>query len=300
MNIAFILNNRNKADYVGRAVHGALSQTVPCLILLSDQGSTDGSLAAIKKAVRSFGRARKHKVEVVECPVGGAYGMLACNRHILWCVEQLPKNIEWVVQCSADDYSLPDRVKVCMDALASLDRPAVGIVNTMYFEAPGETNREKVSGYPKVSGWIKAGDGITNLAYGSTIWAYRRDWLLRVGLDVPCTSDVYLGYLAAIEGLYCVANPQHVHCEAASLDNMGFQGKLRAAKGDEAWRLAELNHFQLFQLYSLCADRVQELHPGGIPDEDWMPLAETMMNQAKAWMKAREVLHAAGVEPSTL
>ena len=178
--------------------------------------------------------------------------------------------------------------------------PCVGIANTMYYEAPGTTDRERISGYPKTSGWIKAGEGLTKLAYGSTIWAYRRDWLLKIGLNVPCTLDVYLGFLAAFEGLYCVANPQHVHCEAASLDNMGFQGKLRAAKGDEAWRLAELNHFQLFQLYQLCADKAKELHPGGIPDEDLQALQNTLLGQANGWMRAREVLHAAGITPGIL
>ena len=299
---AFIIQNRNKAEYVGRAVRGALEQTVPCEIIISDQGSTDGSLQVIRDAVSAFGPTH-HNVRILECPVRGAYGMLACNSHLQWCVEQLQREISWVFQCSADDYSLPDRVKVCMETVDSLshDHDLVGIANTMYFENPGETNRESVSGYPRQSGWVKAGEGLAKLAYGSTIWAYRRDWLLKVGMNVACTLDVYLGYLAALEGLYCVASPQHVHCTAAGGTNqMGFQGKMRGASGDELWRLAELNHFQLLQLYQLCEDRARELHPGGIPDEDWHPLVEMILGQARAWVKAREVLHAAGITPGVM
>lgn len=303
MRVAFIIQNRNKEKYVARAVKGALSQTHPCLILISDQGSTDHSLAEIQRAVEEFGP-RDHKVGIVQCPIRGAYGMRACNQHIQWCVEQLPGNIEWVVQCSSDDYSLPDRVKVCMDAvdvLAAEEKPIVGIVNTMYFEKPEETNRDAVSGFPRESGFIDPAEGLLKLAYGSTIWAYRREWLLKVGLQVDCTLDVYLGFLAALEGLYCVANPQHVHCEIAGGEfQMGFQGKMRGADGEELLRLAELNHFQLLGLYSDTMKRAGELHPNGIPRDAYEACVNTIFGQSHAWLEARRVLHSKNITPGVL
>ncbi len=41
--------------------------------------------------------------------------MAAANAHTLWLAEQT--DAEYIFQCSADDYSLPERVSVCMAAV---------------------------------------------------------------------------------------------------------------------------------------------------------------------------------------
>jgi hypothetical protein len=300
---AFIINARNKVKYVARAVAGALSQTYPCHIYLSDQHSEDGTYEEMQRVVDAHAASvepSRHTVELLHCPVNGAYGMRSCNQHLQWLIEQARE--EWIFQCSADDYSLPDRVRVCMQAVDKHE--CVGVGTTMRFEDPANPVHTAVSGYPTEDGYVSAGIGIVKMAYGSTIWAYRRDWLLKVGLDVPCTSDVYLGYLASLDkGYYVVANPQHVHHMAADLENMGFQGRMRAAEalGDKATihRVNELNRFQLFELYLKTAERANALYPmAHKTDRD--ALTQMLLNQAVGWYAERANLHAHRIIPDIL
>src|SRR5258706_1817788 len=111
---SFIVNARQKAKYVAKAVQGALSQTVPCEIVLSDQGSTDGTFEVMRDTVDAIGSTH-HQIKLVRCPIETPYGMIGSNAHFTWCVEQT--TLPYIFQCSADDYSLPDRVAVCMEAV---------------------------------------------------------------------------------------------------------------------------------------------------------------------------------------
>jgi glycosyltransferase involved in cell wall biosynthesis len=297
---AFIINNRNKGKFVYRCVAAALAQTVPCDIFVADFASTDDSRSEIERAVKEAPRAAQHKIEYWENDEPTKASMIAVNRAIAWMVERLPN--EWIFQCSSDDYSLPDRVRMCLQAAAKNDCAGVGC--TMRFEAPGRPEHGAVSGYPTESGYVSGGIGIHKMAYGSTIWAYRREFLLKVGLDVPCTLDVYLGYLASMDrGYYVVADPQHVHYMAADNENIGFQGKMRAAEasGDRAMidRINELNRFQLFELYFLTKLKQQDLYPMAHA-EDQNALVGMLLAQASGWYQERVRLHANGITPGVL
>jgi hypothetical protein len=292
----FHIMNRNKERFVGRSVAGALAQTVPCDILISDQGSTDKSLVEIQKAIFTAPRGAEHTVRTMQCPIEGPYGMWCANAHTEWGLQFA--NAEWIFHSSADDYSLPDRVKVCMEAVEK--NPCSAVACTMFYQTPGEAEPNGVSGFSE-SGYVKAGEGLFQLTYGSTIAGYSREFLMKIGSAGRHTPDVYWGYLAALEnGFYVVANPQHVHVNHADAQNTGFQGKLRGATGDELARLNELNHFQLFSLYIAIADRAQQLHPEGVAAEDWIPLMNTCILQAKAWSERRQELHEQGVTPGVL
>lgn len=302
----FLVINRNKSKWVSRAVQGALSQTVPCHVVISDQGSTDNSMSVILGEVENYQAQREglppfHKITILECPVDDAYGMRACNRHIAWCIDQLPADTDWIFQCSSDDYSLPDRVSHCLQSIANVTQPVVGICNAMFFEAPGETNRSNGTGFPTASGFVNAGEGLMRLVYGSTIWAYRRDWLLKVGLDVSCTLDVYLGFLAALYGLYYCHSPQHVHGIHTDVEfQMGFDGRLRNATDDNRPILEELNILQLQSLYMDCIIRAQELHPEGIPAEAQNACVQMILNCAFGLREKRMALNAMGIRPGLL
>lgn len=296
--VCFCINARNKANFAAAAVRGALSQTYPCEIILSDQQSTDGTLQVMRDTVRDFGPTH-HEVRIVECPVAGAYGMRAMNDHMRWLMDQTDS--EWLFQSSADDYSLPDRVQTCMEAIEK--NPCSAVASTMFFLKPGQKleGNVPVSGFPQQSGYVQAGEGLLKLAYGSTIAGYRRDFLLGLGDPNDSTPDVYWGFLAALDkGFYVVANPQHVHCTHASTENTGFQGKMKAAKGSELMRLMELNHFQLLALYDSCLTKAQECHPSGIDENAYVACVNMILGQSKGWLEARKVLHAGGITPGTL
>ncbi len=298
MKVCFCVNARNKSSFVAKAVRGALSQTYQCEVILSDQQSTDGTLQVIRDTVREFGPTH-HTVRILECPIDGAYGMKAMNDHMAWIIEQT--DADWVFQSSADDYSLPDRVKVCMEAVQQ--HPCSAVATTMYFLEPGQElqGQVPVSGFPQTTGYVAAGEGLLKLAYGSVIAGYRRDFLLGLGKPNDSTPDVYWGFLAALDkGFYVVANPHHVHCTHADTNNTGFQGRMKGASGDELSRLFELNHYQLLALYDACLMKAQELHPAGIDQNAYVACVNMILGQAKGWLSARKVLHERKITPGIL
>ena len=304
MKPAFIINNRNKEKHVFRCVAAALAQSWPCEIIIADFASTDDSRSEIKRAL-ALPKAADHEVRYIEKDEPTVASMLAVNRAIKWMCEQT--KAEWIFQCSSDDYSLPDRVKVCMLAIEKLKsegRDLSGIATTMRFENPEKPDEIALSGYPTEDGYISGGIGIQRLAYGSTIWAYKREFLEKVGLDVPCTLDVYLGYLASLDkGYYVIANPQHVHYMALDEENIGFQGKMRAAEkaGDMATihRINELNRFQLFELYLYAAARANHLYPLA-HELDRHALTQMLLNQASGWYGERKNLHDKKITPGVM
>jgi hypothetical protein len=298
MRPGLIINARQKEKFVGRAVHSALDQTVPCEIIISDQNSRDHTLREIWKAVEEHGKTH-HNVRVLRCPVDGPYGMRACNQHFHWAWQQLPKDVDVIFQLSADDYSLPDRVKVCMEGIGNQRFDVLAC--TMYFEEPGKDERKAISGYPRQTGYVNAAEGLTNLAYGSVIAAYHRPFLERMDDGGSNTLDVYYGFLASLaNGFYVVANPQHVHVQHSSTENMGFQGKLRGATGNEIMQLAELNHFQLAQLYMDSYEKAQALHPEGIDQNAINSILSMILGQTKGWIERRKDLHVHNIVPGVL
>ena len=134
MKAAFVINNRNKGAHVYKAVCGALSQTYPCEIIISDQGSTDNSLEEIHRALAECTRGAKHYVRILHCPITGPSCMETGNRHIQWCAQQATPGVEWIFQCSADDISLPNRVALCMAAVET--NPCDAVATTMFFATP--------------------------------------------------------------------------------------------------------------------------------------------------------------------
>ena len=300
MRAAFVINGRQKERYIYKAVQGALAQVHPCDVIVSIQDSTDGTLAEAERAVKECTRNAEHTVRIVHCPVKGPYSMGAMNAHFSWASKQVADDAEWIFQSSADDYSLPARVSVCMEAVAK--NPCSAVATTMYFEEPDKPNREIVSGYPRETGYVKAGDGLLNLAYGSTIAGYHRSFLEKVAHRAgKVTPDVFFGVAASLAGgFYCIVNPQHVHSNIADPKNTGFQGKMRAASGDESLKLAALNHEQLLNLYFACWEIAQELCQKGIPADDLNALVNMVIGQAKGMTDAREVLRARDIPQCVL
>lgn len=295
---AFVIHSWNKAPYIAKSIIGALSQTVACDIYISDQGSTDGTLDVIKETVESAPRGTDiHRVEILKCPLPAGPHIRFMNDHVDWFLKELFSRdyYEWIFTSSADDYSLPNRVKVCLEAVA--DKPCSVVATNQFYEEP-ETGQRQMSGQPE--GYVHAGNGLRTLAYGSVIAAYSSDFLSRVGSAGRHTPDVYWGFLAALDrGFYICGSHEHVHVNVKASDNAGFGGKMQAAQGDELARLNELNHYQLLGLYLACNEKATQLH-GKLPDEHMLPLVEMICSQAAAWYGRRTELHEHGIQPGMM
>jgi len=302
----FWVNSFNKGEWTYKACESALAQDIPCNILFTDMQSADDSWDHIVRAVATAPRGADHTVAWMKTPMQGFNTFASLSEHFMFAAkesaEKFPES-EYILQCSADDYSLPGRARVCMEAVEN--SPCDAIATTMYFSEPGQDQEGvllPVSGYPPngSTGYVPPGEGIMRLAYGSVIAGYSVEFLNRIGgFDV--TPDVYYGYAAALgKGFYVVADPQHVHVTHSSEQNLGFGGKLKAATGDELMRLNELNHLQLLKLYRECLRVGQKICPDGIEQEHLVPLLNTMIGQSIGLLDAREVLRVNGITPGNL
>lgn len=297
MKATFFVTARDKVKYVSRAVESAFAQTYPCHIVLSDQSSTDGTYEAMEALLPQC--PKQHTVELVRCPIEGEYGMTAANAHTMWAIERA--STPWIFQCSADDWSLPERVAVCMAKIEELEakhQECSALACTMYYLHEEDTFDPEKTPYLRLPEdmYVTAGWGLKNLIYGSTIQAWSRDFFLRAGSCENVTGDVFHGFLAALDkGYYVVNRPLHVKVEYADLGNMGFQGKLKAAEksGDKELmaRINELNRFQLFELYFKLKLRQQAAYPMAHA-ADQQALVDMILTQAQGWYQERSNLHA--------
>ena len=121
---AFFITVLNKERMIYQSVLGALAQTYPCDIYISDAGSTDDTAFQIDRALDNSHLCPQHtitrlhpKLSEVKC------GLRILNEHLIWCFEQIPN--EWIFHCSGDDWSLPGRVEACMKALEEHEASAV-------------------------------------------------------------------------------------------------------------------------------------------------------------------------------
>lgn len=299
----FLVNNYNKEKFVYRACASALAQSIPCEVLFTDNQSTDGSWDEIQRAVKEAPRGAEHVVTVLKTPMKGVNTFKSFSEHFMWILEECKSRFQesdWILQCSSDDYSLPDRAKVCMEAAAK-NQCAV-IATTMFFANPDDDSPRDCSGFPTQTGYVNAAEGLVRLAYGSVIAGYSREFLRRVGGFGSSTPDVYWGFLAALDkGFYVVCDPQHVHVQHKNVNNLGFQGKLLAASSeDDSLLLNELNHLQLAMLYDHTLQRAIELHPEGIPEDAYQTAANTIFTQMQAMMRVRRTLNEKGLRPMVL
>lgn len=300
---AFLVTVRNKERMIFRSVMGALSQTYPCDIYISNPGSTDNTPYEIQRALENAHRFPHHtithikpKLSEVKC------GIRILNEHLMWCFNEIPN--KWIFQCSGDDWSLPGRVEACMKVL---EKHKASAIATPQFHLPEGAKLEGemlCTAAEHLNGYLSPQDGINKLGFGSCIAGYRRDFVLKVGSPGLATPDLFWGYLASLDdGYYVVPEPHHVHTDAANPDNNGFGGRLMYAQqvGNkiEIAQLNELNRFQMLGHYYECASAQERLYPNA-PIEAKAAVVNAMFAQAIGWYKERVDLHRKGIEPISM
>lgn len=300
---AFLVTVLNKERFVYQSVMGALAQTYPCDIYISDAGSTDNTPQEIDRALENKHLCPQHtvtrlqpKLSEVKC------GLRILNEHLMWCFNEIHN--EWIFQCSGDDWSLPNRVDACMSALRNHEVSAIG--TTQFHLKEGEKLEGKVpcTAAAHLCGYLSPQDGINKLGFGGCIAGYKKSFVLKVGSPGLATPDIFWGYLASLdEGYFVVPEPHHVHMDAANPDNNGFGGRMMywADKGDENTlaQINELNRFQMFGHYWECALAQERLFPNASMEAK-SAIANAMFAQGIGWYKERLNLHSMGIEPISM
>ena len=106
--VTVIIPCRNKAAHVGRCVQSFLDQTVDDFqLIISDQGSEDGSAVEIALTLAAYGGSKKLTSCVVRRrSIAATPGL---DAHLNWLHQHVTGDL--VIMCSADDFVHPQRVE---------------------------------------------------------------------------------------------------------------------------------------------------------------------------------------------
>lgn len=230
MKVSFIVPCRDKAEFVGRTVESVLAQTYsPMEIVLSDQGSVDGTYEIIKELADKY--TGPNTVRVLQCPHIEFKGMAGLNMHLNWLNDQITGDI--VIMCSADDMNHPDRAKYTVEAFEKNNPSYVGTC-VEYYNEKGEFTGN-VTGFEVHTGkdcFVDPIKNVTDLVGSSASSAWSKDLFNKYGpLQGVESQDVLLPFFATLErGIFYVNKRLHAYFKRCDENNTGMEGVVRGAE----------------------------------------------------------------------
>lgn len=231
MKVSFIVPCRNKAFFVAKTVESVLAQTYsPMEIVLSDQGSVDGSFEIMKELADKY--TGSNTVRVLRCPETEFKGMAGLNAHLNWLHEQITGDI--VIMCSADDLNHPDRAKYTVEAFKKHNPSYVGTC-VQYMESDCVFKGAITAFGHELNGEDSFVDPVRNineLIGSSASSAWSRDLFNKYGpLNGVESQDILLPFFATLErGIFYVNKQLHAYIKHADDNNTGLEGVVRAAE----------------------------------------------------------------------
>lgn len=196
----------NQQDYLCDAIDSALAQTVPCEIIVVDDGSTDNSL----EIARRYG----NKIKVIS----------QVNKGLASARNTIIMNMmgDFLLPLDADDVLLPNAVEKILDAIEK--DPHADIIAPS-FKTFGTTNQEVIIGDANVMQFLEA----NRIGYFSAIrksklleiggysprmtWGYEdyHMWinLLNRGAKLVTLKDILVLYRTKTESMITVAQAHH-------------------------------------------------------------------------------------------
>lgn len=293
MRVAHIIPCRDKATQVAKTVDSVLNQTYPCHVVLSDQGSTDGSLEILRNmALRYRG---PHKVSVLSCPDIDPKGMRGMNAHLDWIMSKIDEDV--VLITSADDLALPTRNARAVKAFEE-HKPDM-VLTALHFMEPDGTHYG-ITGEPKVDGFVNPTLCLEGLVGGSTAHAWTREFYDAVGgFAGICGFDAFWPFLATVRnGAYFIAEPQHLYVRHVDPNNTGLEGAHRAADEVGKLQLEELMHFQVQTAYIHAVRALEKWDCQN--QEARMTLFREILGRAASWSNCREQMTIRKIPPLSL
>jgi glycosyltransferase involved in cell wall biosynthesis len=294
--VTVIIPCRNKAAHVGRCVQSFLDQTVDDFqLIISDQGSEDGSAVEIALTLAAYGGSKK--VDFMRCPETEYRGHAGLDAHLNWLHQHITGDL--VIMCSADDFVHPQRVERTRWAFETFN-PSYVSTRLEYKTPEGAYAGE--TGFPdRCSRWIAPAECFKYLigSSGSSTWS--RDLFEKYGpLAGIEGQDMVLPAMALMErGIYYLDEPLHYYVKHASLDNTGTGGMLAAAVDErQEKQLYELNAFHYLHHWMSIYRRLQRFeHMGRLSTDAQGELMNQVVNAANQLITAREVLTMERIEP---
>ena len=293
MRVAFVVLSRNKERHVARAVRSVLAQTFsPMEILISDQGSVDGSKAEIARAVAGYNG--DNKIRVLDAPADQPFSMYGLNNHISWAVAQTDADV--ILLTSADDLADPERTTRTVKAYRDTGASAVG--TAMWFSAPDSDSPAERTAHPDADGMLGPDTVLLQRVGGSSSMSFARDLFEKYGpLEGCICSDVAVPFWATLErGYYWLRDELHIYLRHTDSGNMGLEGRMAAAASeDEHDVLGEVANYQVTASLCHMGQRAHVL--GTLRPEAASALGLAIMQQTNAWVAARDKLAARALAP---
>lgn len=319
--VSFIVPCRDKAGFVANTVKSVLAQTYsPMEIVLSDQGSVDGTYDIIKGLADSY--TGENTVRVLQCPETDYRGMAGLNKHLNWLHTQIDGDV--VIMCSADDLNHEDRAKYTVEAFEQQNPSYVGTC-VQYCDGDlqwkGEQTAYTLDGkLVTEDGWVNPAQCVRELIGSSASSAWARDlWDRFAPLRGIESQDMILPIMALMErGLWYVAKPLHCYIRHASLNNTGLEGCLKAAaemrdngatdeekaQGEaECAAYTELVNFHCTSNYFAILRRITEMQMKGkfeVEGDLYHAIQEKAFHSANGWSMARDNVIMARVQPKMM
>lgn len=294
MKVAYVLFIRNKmplAAHVEKAVRSALAQTyAPLEIVLSDQGSTDGTRELLARLAAEY--RGPHTVRVLDCPHTENTGMAGMNAHLEWLHDEIDCDI--FIPASGDDIAAPARTAKIVAAFEETGADMVG--TAMLFEDPSGVNPPSRSSYAR-TGWVNMGDLVTQKVGGSCAPAWRRALWQRVR-PIPQLAgcDVWLPPLAcALGGVWYINEPLYTYQAHADVNNAGLEGVLKALPQAEHQPVLEHIQFQTAAAWNWTLRTMNRLGVGDTEERNIV--TQVAMQRFVAWLDVRTQMTLAQIAP---
>lgn len=287
MKTAYVIFARNKAhhaEYVERCVRSAFAQTyTPMEIILSDQGSTDGTRELFERLAAEY--QGPNTVRVLDCPDTACGGMAGLNAHLAWLHQQLDAEI--FIATAADDYAHPERAAKIVEAFERTGADMVG--SAMLFEDPAGQAPPSRSAHNR-EGWVSTGEVVLGRVGGSCAPAWRRSlWERLMPIPALCGPDVWMPPLAAVlGGLWYINEPLYTYVQHADPKNTGLEGVIKALPESARRPLDENRLFQTATAWQWVLRRMQQLGIGA-PDER-QAVVQAAVTHYEAWGDVRTAM----------
>lgn len=297
MKVSFIVPCRDKARFVGDTVNSVLAQTYsPMEIVLSDQGSTDGSFEIMSQLAAKYNGA--NTVRVLQCPDTEMKGMAGLNRHLNWLHTQITGDV--VIMCSADDLNHPERAKKTVEAFEKFNPSYVGTC-VQYCDADGKFTGE-ITSNENGDGFIDPVANINHLVGSSASSAWARDLYEKYApLERVESQDITLPFFATLErGLYYIAEPLHAYFRRADENNTGMEGVVRSAKTEEdkhAW--TETCNYHFTSIFMTLLRRCEAMGIN-LRQEVFDALVSKLLYAANIWTISRDNLTMLRIPPRAM
>ena len=200
MQTSIIIPCYNHAQYLPEAIESALAQTVPCEVIVVNDGSTDNTSEV----------AKKYNVKLIEKENGG----LASARNA--GIKEAKG--EWILTLDADDTIPPEFVETCLQVEADIIGTAqkeFGVSDNYFNPLPNPTfndfwtaNRINCCSLYKKEIWEKLGGYDESMRVGYEDWDF---WLRATheGYTVRTTDKTVFNYRKRGESMVSEAIRQH-------------------------------------------------------------------------------------------